>query len=79
MLILGRAVTQRQRRMGDCDYQGHCCALITLVSDDRGFFCDVLRPDANLILASSCPSLAARLCLRRPISSSRMSDFWYCP
>jgi len=41
MLILGRAVTQRQRRTGDCDYQGHCCVLITLVSGLCGFFCDV--------------------------------------
>lgn len=75
MLILGRAVTQRQRRMGDCDYQGHCCALITLVSGHRGFFCDVPRPDANLILASKCVChWAARLCLGLPISYSRISD-----
>lgn len=75
MLILGRAVTQRQRRTGDCDYQGHFWRLITLVSLDSRFLCDVFRPDANLILASKCTSRAVRLCLDRPISCLRISDF----
>jgi len=54
MLILGRVVTQRQRRTGDCDYQGHCCGLITLVSAASGFFCDLAEPEANLRMASEC-------------------------
>ena len=40
--------------------RGH---LVTLVSHDLGFFCDVFEPDANLIQASDCAFAAGKIML----------------